>query len=460
MRGSGLIAGFMLVLLGLVGGRYEFTTLGLAVCIAAVDLLFDLARRRPLAVRLVDVWRLAFVYLYGSEVLLSLGDVRQDFGPGVTATAEGFLVASFGASLAGYAMARRLLPLRRRGAREAAPRVATRLSPTGLLLLSTAILIYIVTAVSPEQLATVRSMRDSMFGPEFLGVVAAMIVQCALTARAVVVSRRRSAYVYPCVVAVLSLVVLYGVGTRFFLGFALSGVLFFAARLMEPVSPRRLVVFGIALLGLVMLQGTMRMVRGIGMAETRVDDVVASLARPDAVLSSEGMVRVHAWVHQKRLYADNARLPELAFVLYWWVPRAIWPSKPTMDGYWIAHEVMAEGDVGPGHSVAGGFALPVLLDFGPDPGVAFCLLVGAALWGLERFTAMHRNPADPASVFAALLPFGVFFSMRSPQTSAILLESCVAVYAPIFLLGRVRRARRRRVLVPRVPERAVSHATA
>jgi hypothetical protein len=334
----------------------------------------------------------------------------------------------------------------------------------GLLLLSTAILIYIVTAVSPDQLATVRSMRDSMFGPEFLGVVAAMIVQCALTARAVVVSRRPAAYVYPCVVAALSVVVLYGVGTRFFLGFALSGVLFFVARLMEPVSPRRLVVFGIALLGFVMLQGTMRMVRGIGMAETTVEDVVGSLARPDAVLSSEGLVRVHAWVHQKRLYADNSRLPELAFVLYWWVPRAIWPAKPTMDGYWIAHEVMAEGDVGPGHSVAGGFALPVLLDFGPDPGLAFCLLVGAALWGLERFTAMHRNPADPASVLAALLPFGVFFAMRSPQTSAILLESCVAVYAPIFLLGRVRRARRRRVLVrqapERVPERAVGHATA
>jgi len=459
MRGSGLIAGFALVLLGLVGGHYGFTTLGQAVCITAVDLVFDLARRRPLAVRLVDVWRLAFVYLFASEVLLSLADVRQDFGPDVTATAEGFLVASFGASLAGYALARRLLPLRRRAARQAAPRVATRLSPMALLLLSTAILIYIVTAVSPDQLATVRSMRDSMFGPEFLGVVAAMIVQCALTARAVVLSRRPSAYVYPCVVAALSVVVLYGVGTRFFLGFALSGVLFFVARLMEPVSPRRLVVFGIALLGFVMLQGTMRMVRGIGMAETRVEDVVGSLARPDAVLSSEGLVRVHAWVHQKRLYADDSRLPELAFVLYWWVPRAIWPAKPTMDGYWIAHEVMAEGDVGPGHSVAGGFALPVLLDFGPDAGLAFCLLVGAALWGLERFTAMHRNPADPASVFVALLPFGVFFAMRSPQTSAILLESCVVVYAPIFLLGRVRRVRRRRVLVPKVPERILSHAT-
>jgi hypothetical protein len=158
------------------------------------------------------------------------------------------------------------------------------------------------------------------------------------------------------------------------------------------------------------------------------------------------MLRVHAWVHDKRVFDGSEHAPEHAFLLYWWVPRALWPSKPTMDGYWLAHEVMEDGDVGAGHSVAGGFALPSLLDFGPGLGILACLAYGLVLWRVERFALRHRTAADAASIFCALLPFAVFFAMRSPQTSMIFLESCFALYLPIFVLGRVcSRGRRRTV---------------
>jgi hypothetical protein len=60
-------------------------------------------------------------------------------------------------------------------------------------------------------------------------------------------------------------------------------------------------------------------------------------------------------------------------------------------------------------------------------------------------------------VFAALLPFAVFFAMRSPQTSALFLESCAVVYLPLFLLVRGRRRARRRTrrIVP--PARRLPH---
>jgi hypothetical protein len=157
------------------------------------------------------------------------------------------------------------------------------------------------------------------------------------------------------------------------------------------------------------------------------------------------MLRVHAWVHEKQIFAEGGRSPEHAFLLYWWVPRSVWPSKPTMDGYWLAHEVMADGDAGTGHNVAGGFVLPALLDFGPNLGIVVCLLYGFGLWVADRFSARHADPADPGSVFAALLPFAVFFAMRSPQTSALFLESCIVVYLPIFLLVRRWPRTRRRV---------------
>jgi len=287
----------------------------------------------------------------------------------------------------------------------------------------------------------------------FVAVVAMMVVQAALTARAMTARRRGLILLFPIGVAALSLVILWSVGTRYFLGFFCSVVLFYVARLSYPLSNRRLAGFALAVLALVAAQGTMRFIRGTMVSGLEEGSISSALVRPETYGSSEGMLRVLAWVHEKEVFASGDRLPEHLFLLYWWVPRAVWPSKPTMDGYWLAREVMADGDVGTGHSVAGGFLLPALLDLGPNLGIVMCLFYGLGLFAADRFWARHRDPADPGSVFAALLPFGVFFAMRSPQTSALFLESCIVVYLPIYLLvrSRLRRrpGRRRRVAPPR-----------
>jgi hypothetical protein len=439
--GTTFPAGILLVVLGVSGGEYGFSSLPLAVVLVLCDLVFSSVRRSPPSIRLIDIWRFAFVYLFGSEVMLSLADVHQDFGAQVATRAEGFVVAAFGATLVGYAMGRALFPIRL--PRRAARRSTGGPQQTALVTLSIVVFAYLLLAISPQQLLDIRSARESLYGAGFLIGVAGMVVQAALTTRAIMVTRRRGLYVFPLTVVALSFCVLYAVGTRFLLGFLLSGVLFFLGRLMEPLSRRRLAMFGCVLVVVLALAATMRFVRGIGIADTDAGSVASSLVRPEAVLDSEGMVRVIAWVHYKEVYAERGRLPELGFLLYWWVPRTLWPSKPTMDGYWLAHEIMADGDVGSGHSVAGGFALPILLDFGPRAGVAFCLLLGSLLFALERFTAEHRNPRDPASIFASFLPFGVFFGMRSPQTSLIVVECCFMAYAPFFLFERWAPGRRR-----------------
>lgn len=431
-----VLAGFALLGFGVAGAAYGFSTLPLAVGMILATLGFELAVRRPRVLRLLDIWRFAFVYLFGSEVIASLPDVRSDFGRPIAATAEGFIVAAFGASLIGYALGRFLVPMRQaHGAtvlhRRGSPRIAA------LMLLSTFIVLYVAIGVSPGRLLAERAMRDSSVGPAFPMVATVMVVQCTLVARQLASTRFRAAYLFPIAVAIGSFGVLYLVGTRFFLGFFVSGVLFFATRFMEPLSARRLSLLCALAVVLILAQGTMRLVRGIGIEEAMSRRVASSLGQTGMYLSNEGMLRVHAWVHDKRVYADSDHAPEHAFLLYWWVPRSLWPSKPTMDGYWLAHEVMMDGDVGAGHSVAGGFALPALLDFGPRLGILVCLMYGLALWGLERFAARHRSPADAASVFSSLLPFAIFFVMRSPQTSMIFLESCLALYLPIFVLDRV-----------------------
>src|SRR5262249_43535338 len=168
-------------------------------------------------------------------------------------------------------------------------------------------------------------------GGASIALVAAMIVQCALTVRLVMISKRRAVLAFPIAAAALSLVILYLIGTRYFLGFFAATALFFAARMTEPLSRRKLTSFVVAVIVLALVQGTMRLVRGAGLRDTDTGSVVSAASRPETYFSSEGMLRVHAWVHLKQVFSEQGRAPEHAFLLYWWIPRAVWPTKPTMD---------------------------------------------------------------------------------------------------------------------------------
>ena len=295
------IVGCAFILLGLAGGYYEFATLSLAVCVTLVAVACDITARRPRVLRLFDVWCVAFVYLFGSDVLLTLSDVRADFGIRIASAAEGIIVAAFGASLLGYAGGSCLTPRRRQRPVETlyADRRRQRLA---LMCLSTLILSYIALAVSPSDLLIVRSARNdtSVQGPAFIAVVAAMVVQAALTAQAMTARRRDLSLAYPVAIAVLSIPILYGLGTRYFLGFFACGVLFYVAHVSQPLSNRRMAVFAGAVLLLTAVQGTMRVVRVVGFGETGAGSVASMLARPETYVSSEGMLRVHAWVSGNR----------------------------------------------------------------------------------------------------------------------------------------------------------------
>jgi hypothetical protein len=445
----GIPAGVALLILGIAGEQYGFSTVPLAVVLTLVDLVADIVRRRPRVIRLIDIWRIAFAYLFGSEALSAFSEVRADFGVRIASAAEGLIVAGFGASLLGYALG--CMFGRRRAARS---RLVIRSRPrvvrVCLMTLSTLILAYLALTVVPENLLTPRAMRstDRLLGPASLAIVPAIIIQGLLTTQLSAMARRPAGLVYPILVAVLTFLALYANGTRYFLGFFAGGALFFLTRFTRPMSRRQMTILVCAVLSIAMVQATMRLVRGAGLGATDAGSVLASLGQRETYFKGEGMLRVHAWVHRKEVFEEEGRRPlEHAFLLYWWIPRKFWPAKPTMDGYWLAHEVMADGDAGAGYSVAGGFTLPALLDFGRHGSVAFCILYGVLIWGLDRFVAAHSDPADPASVVSALLPFAVFFGMRSPQTSAIFVECCLAMYLPIFVVMRFSARRFKRIAV-------------
>lgn len=463
------ILGAVLLATALSGAAFGVHVLVAAVPAVLLAVAVSALRRAPFRLLLVDVWSAAFAYLYLSDLVLTQEGVLATFPPDVTVSAEAFLVASFGASLLGAACFDRRA--RRRGERSPAgppygPRRRAPLALSALLLaLSGIVVAFVLWGIGPAQLfATARverSFEDTASRPLF---IAAMVVQPILAAYVTRRHRERGLVVWIAwLVVPLSALALYASGTRFYLGFMLCGVLHYALRPLEPMSRRRRMAIVAAAIAFLALQGTMRASRTTGLVDLDAGELAGTLANPETFLSSEGLLRVNAWVHEKAAWTDAKRPFENAFILYWWVPRSWWPDKPAMEGRRLIEDVMDEGWFSANHSVAGGFAMPALLDFGPWIGVLVAGLYGVALGALQRFAWRHRSLHDPASLPVSLAAFGVFFTARGLHVSLIFVSLCLLWMLPVLWLERrvplgatarvpVRREPRpagRRVAVPR-----------
>lgn len=463
--------GVALLALAVFGAAFRVHVLGAAVAAVLATIALSALRRVPFRLLLVDVWAAAFAYLHASDVVLTQEAVRATFSPDVTVDVEAFLAASFAASLLGAAWYEGRARRRAASAPPAVPYGLRRRPPLAtaavLLGLSALVVAFVFWGLGPSQLfATARverSFDDTASRPLL---VAALVAQPILASYVTRRYRERGLVVWVAwLVAPLSALALYASGTRFYLGFMLCGVLHYVLRPLEPMSRRRRTAIVAAALAFLALQGTMRASRTTGFVHLDAAGLASTLASPETYLSSEGLLRVNAWVHEKRAWTDPTRPVENAFILYWWVPRSWWPAKPAMEGRRLIDDVMDEGWFGANHSVAGGFAMPALLDFGPWLGVLVAGLYGVGLGALQRFAWRHRSLADPASLPVSLAAFGVFFTARGLHVSLIFVSLCLLWMLPVLWLERrapagvavrppagrapVRRPAGRRVVPPR-----------
>jgi hypothetical protein len=244
------------------------------------------------------------------------------------------------------------------------------------------------------------------------------------------------------VTSLLAVLAIFARGSRFPLGFQLLGSLFFVFQ-MYKFSFKQLLMGALVIVLITATQGTMRAARNKGIAYVQFGDVVELVLEPESHLSAEGVLRVNGWIHSARAYSLPGKLPDNLFILYWWVPRQVWPEKPTMAGYWLIRE-LTDGPVNENHSVSGGFSMPALLDFGPVFGVFFCVSYGFWLALFEAYGIRYRNSASPHAILVAMLFFGVFFMMRSLQTSLLfMIQTGLVSVVPLLILYRLLLTRHR-----------------
>ena len=212
-------------------------------------------------------------------------------------------------------------------------------------------------------------------------------------------------------------------GTRFHFLFPTIGmaVMSLSATSFSIKAIARLAAFGFA--GLI-LSVMMLRVRDSGIAAASWETLTTSVGM-DELPSHEGTVETMAMLvqyfdaHGYRYGVSNRG------ILLFWIPRSLWPEKPTLLGYWFvrAYGMSGFGEI---HNVAGSFAADVYADFGFFGGILFCGLIGFGFGRVERWAArVIAMQGHPFLVVACTLYGATFFAIRSLDTTIITMSGVV-----------------------------------
>jgi len=449
------VLGSALILWGLAGRYQTVSTLGVALIVVAAVLLVNLFRRRFSSWYIIDFWLIGFIYLFSGEYGSGRETITTDFGVGILAVTEGFIVSAFGASLLGYSWF--LQPLLKRVARktlEVRPERVIAPQETvpvelGVLLFAfiSILLFYVFVLYSPGELFfSARSARLSRGSST--SVLNAVIVMLPVYCVYLITHFKKSQPIK--VIAILcgtfSLLVVYASGTRFWFGFSVMGIIFYLGAGLTQLTRRRKIILAFMAAAVYLAQGAILDFRGAGGGLSSLDLTAMLEDRPTRI-SSEGTLNINAWIHKTEHMKPSNRVPENLFILYWWIPRAVWPNKPTMAGHWFIREMTTLRGYSAAHSASGGFSMPALLDFGPLVGIVFCLVYGGIIAVLESLASRYRYVDSPYSLMVGIFYFGTVFMVRSLHTSIIFMQiAFFAVVVPANIAYRVRAKARTRIM--------------
>jgi oligosaccharide repeat unit polymerase len=158
---------------------------------------------------------------------------------------------------------------------------------------------------------------------------------------------------------------------------------------------------------------------------SNVDILSASLA---TTMSPEGIIQSYAkmigyFETHPFLYGQSS-----GFLLYFWVPRSIWPEKPKMLGYWMVRATDSDVGFSSGHSASYGFCGDFYADFGMFGAIFFSFGIGLGLKKLEQFRAKRYAEKGTGLILAVITYPFVFFAVRSPITSSMTTIGLIVVY--------------------------------
>ncbi|MFC4639983.1 O-antigen polymerase [Deinococcus hohokamensis] len=199
---------------------------------------------------------------------------------------------------------------------------------------------------------------------------------------------------YPLIVSALSVLVIYS--SRYPFGWLRS---------------LKLVTLGVLALVVTTL---MRELRGYGL-ETDLSSL--NIGGGERFFMSEGVVTYFARMidYFEQIGFRNGQ--EHLAVMLFWIPRILWPGKPTQLEYWFPR-AYGESGFAEGHSIAATFAATAFADFGFVGACLIWALIGVGLGFLNRWATQtfYADPGNPSIVIASVLAGLAFFMVRQIST--------------------------------------------
>lgn len=227
-------------------------------------------------------------------------------------------------------------------------------------------------------------------------------------------------------------------GTRFPLLFSFIGFILVAeAKAFTYINLKKYLVLGGALFLLLMASLTMKKIRATGntsevisiFSNTTGNNDLPTIFAKNA--SPEGVIDMTSLMFKYFETNDHKYGTSSSFLLYFWIPRVVWPDKPTMLGHWLIRNF--RGGFSSGHSASFGFAGELYSDFGLFS-LLFIFFIGRLLKVGEDFKNWALSTNGYVTVLGAMVFPYVFFFVRSPITATINFLGILLFY---FLIKRL-----------------------
>lgn len=151
------------------------------------------------------------------------------------------------------------------------------------------------------------------------------------------------------------------------------------------------------------------------------------------LIKSEGILDANAsmvgyFSHEQYTYGAS-----IGGIFLFWIPRAIWSSKPELLGYWLPRQYSRD-TLSDSQSVGFGFSGNGYVDFGFFGGLLISLLLGVGLSTLDRVVARLRSKGGfDVLIASTFLPFS-FFLARNLDTGIIIAVMLLAMCMSVKLL--------------------------
>lgn len=431
--------GALFLFIGGIGYSLSLNCLGWAILVALIFLVVNFMLQKPKKLYLIDMWLLGFIYFFSGEYFF-IEALTKEFEHDLLVAVQALITSAFGATIIGYAVFvkykrnNRYCYVNQRMSEKRPLPISFLIAWLSFSLL---VIIQIFFVLTPEQLIfAARHQRTTAID---IGTLTPYLNSFLISLPLIsgyLMSKFRLTFMWNVLFVTMTaicIITTYFIGTRFYLGYVLFGLLFFYLKGLNNIKKKHMAALLIFALILLFSQALMSVTRLQGQGiikEIAVNDISSR------ILSIEGILKINSLILLTKPYRDTYKPNEHLFLLVWWIPRTIWPEKPTMGEYWFIRKYTSEKDFGKGHSVSGSFIMPAILDFGPIGAIIFSLFYGMGIAFLERFSERFRTQLTMPSTIVSLLFFGVAFMVRSLQTSLIFMSIVTIPIVPLIIIER------------------------